>query len=82
MYILAPKPVGKNEFSDILNAQGFKSAAGGGQESGPQTLKSLKKEQNKSEDPVKAKVRPLGRSEYVTQLDLENRPQSVAVLLL
>lgn len=52
----APKPVGKNEFSDILNAQGFKSAAGGGQESGPQTLKSLKKEQNKSEDPVKAKV--------------------------
>ena len=51
---LAPKPVGKHEFSDILNAQGFKSATG--QDTGPQTLKSLKKEKNKSDDPIKAKV--------------------------
>ena len=50
----APKPVGKHEFSDILNAQGFKSATG--QDTGPQTLKSLKKEKNKSDDPIKAKV--------------------------
>ena len=50
----APKPVGKHEFSDILNAQGFKATAG--QDTGPQSLKSLKKEKNKSDDPIKAKV--------------------------
>ena len=47
--------MGKNEFSDILNAQGFKATSE--QEPGSQTLKSLKKEQNKPDDPVKAKVR-------------------------
>lgn len=51
---LAPKPMGKNAFSDILNAQGFKATSE--QEPGSQTLKSLKKEQNKPDDPIKAKV--------------------------
>ena len=50
----APKPVGKNEFSDILNAQGFKATSD--PETGTQSLKSLKKEQNKPDDPIKAKV--------------------------
>lgn len=50
----APKPVGKHEFSDILNAQGFKAASG--QEAESQTLKDLKKEQNKPIDPIQAKV--------------------------
>lgn len=48
----APKPVGQNEFSDILNAQGFNRPAA----QGAQTLSSLKKEQNKPDDPIKAKV--------------------------
>lgn len=48
----APKPVGRNEFSDILNAQGFNRPAA----QGAQTLSSLKKEQNKPDDPIKAKV--------------------------
>lgn len=51
-HLAAPKPVGKHEFSDILDAQGFKPTSD--QES--QTLSSLKKEQNKPEDPIKAKV--------------------------
>ena len=50
----APKPVGKHEFSDILNAQGFKATSD--QEAESQTLSSLKKEQNKPDDPIKAKV--------------------------
>ena len=49
----APKPVGKHEFSDILDAHGFKATSD--QES--QTLSSLKKEQNKPDDPIKAKVK-------------------------
>ena len=49
----APKPVGKHEFSDILDAHGFKPTSD--QES--QTLSSLKKEQNKPDDPIKAKVK-------------------------
>ena len=52
LHFAAPKPVGKHEFSDILNAQGFKPTSD--QES--QTLSSLKKEQNKPDDPIKAKV--------------------------
>ena len=50
----APKKVGKDEFSDILNAQGFKTT--GDQEGEAQTLKALKKEQNKPLDPIRAKV--------------------------
>ncbi|KAL9950314.1 hypothetical protein ACROYT_G042795 [Oculina patagonica] len=50
----APKPVGKHEFSDILNAHGFKATSD--QETESQTLSSLKKEQNKPDDPIKAKV--------------------------
>ena len=50
----APKKVGKDEFSDILNAQGFKTT--GDPEGEAQTLKALKKEQNKPLDPIRAKV--------------------------
>ena len=46
--------MGKDEFSDILNAQGFKTT--GDQEGEAQTLKALKKEQNKPLDPIRAKV--------------------------
>ena len=54
----APKPVGQNEFSDILNAQGFNRPTTQGAQGaqGAQTLSSLKKEQNKPDDPIKAKV--------------------------
>ena len=46
--------MGKNEFSDILNAQGFKATSD--PETGSQSLKSLKKEQDKPDDPIQAKV--------------------------
>lgn len=55
IYFSAPKPVGQNEFSDILNAQGFNRPTAQGAQ-GAQTLSSLKKEQNKPDDPIKAKV--------------------------
>ena len=48
-------PVNKNEFSDILNAHGFKSGAAE-KEQGPQTLGSLKKQTAVVIDPIQAKV--------------------------
>ena len=47
-------PVGKDEFSDILNAHGFKKPSD--KDQGPQTLGSLKKQTVVVSDPIQAKV--------------------------
>ncbi|XP_032241526.2 cyclin-G-associated kinase isoform X2 [Nematostella vectensis] len=49
-----PKRVGQDEFSDILDAHGFKSS---NVEKGPETLGAMVKQIAREEDPIKAKVR-------------------------
>ncbi|XP_031568083.1 cyclin-G-associated kinase-like [Actinia tenebrosa] len=49
-----PKRVGKDEFSDFLDVHGFKTTSG---DKSPETLRGLKREQNKPDDPIKAKIR-------------------------
>lgn len=48
-----PKRVGKDEFSDFLNVHGFKTTD---KDKGPEKLSDLRKELNKPEDPIQAKV--------------------------
>ena len=53
-----PKPVGKDQFSDILDAQGFKTSTTT-PENQKNTLKDLLRQQEQDDgvDPIKQKVR-------------------------